>query len=148
VDRRDLTCASNVLDIDHVEHGWPLSNVILGVSVENQAYADERLPLLTKLKGRHVETTMASYEPALGPIVFGADLPDWVIFGGESGAGARPCHLEWAESVKVECAKAGKAFFMKQTGKLAYQNGEKLVGLRRKGEYERVPPSLQVRQVP
>lgn len=46
---------------------WPLPNVWLGVSVEDQATADERIPLLLQTPAA---VRWASYEPALGPVDF------------------------------------------------------------------------------
>lgn len=106
---------------------WPLPNVWLGVSVENQKQADERIPLL-------VDTPAAirflSVEPQLeavslfdwlGPYGPARSLQqppqlDWVICGGESGPGARPFNLAWAESLLEQCRAAGVPFFMKQMG--------------------------------
>lgn len=99
-----------------------LPNVWLGVSVEDQATADERIP--------HLQTTPAavrfiSYEPALGLIDISRYLEphwtaiNWVICGGESGPGARPMHPDWARSVRDQCQAAGVAFFFKQWGEYA-----------------------------
>jgi protein gp37 len=122
---------------------WPLPHVWLGVSVENQATADERIPLLLKCPAA---VRFISAEPLLGPI----DLTDivtrvspgvehhrdalycdvdaeddkdwhgatlgWVIAGGESGPGARPCALEWLESVVAQCRAARVPCFVKQLG--------------------------------
>lgn len=109
---------------------WPLDNVWLGHSVENQETADLRIPFLLKTPAA---VRFISYEPALGPVDFwGAryQLPtggkgsafawgtgvQWVIIGGESGPGARPFDLAWARSVIQECQAADCAVFMKQLG--------------------------------
>lgn len=113
------------------------SNVWLGVSVEDQATADARIPVLLDTPAA---VRFVSYEPALGPIdlravrisdgcaedVLGdgewrgepAAPPgiDWVIVGGESGPGARPCELAWIRSVARQCAEAKVACFVKQLG--------------------------------
>ena len=100
-----------------VRSGWPLPNVWLGVSVENQQWADIRIPAL-------IDTPAAvrflSCEPLLGPVVlkgpsvgFGID---WVIVGGESGRGARPMHPDWARSLRDQCHTAGVPFLFKQWG--------------------------------
>jgi len=102
---------------------WPLPNVWLGVSVEDQATADARIPLLLATPAA---VRFVSYEPALGPVLldpawivpFGPTL-DWVIYGGESGPGARPMHPDWARSARDQCADAGVAFFFKQWGRWA-----------------------------
>jgi len=97
---------------------WPIPNVWLGTSVEDQKTADERIPLL-------METPAAirwvSAEPLLGPIDFEA-VPtmegsiDWVVVGGESGPKARPMHPDWARSLRDQCVAAGVPFFFKQWG--------------------------------
>lgn len=104
-----------------------LPNVWLGVSVENQATADERIPLLLETPAT---VRFVSYEPALGPVDFvkvpgfnriGGINPSrwWVICGGESGPGARPMHPDWARSMRDQCQAAGVPFFFKQWGEWA-----------------------------
>lgn len=41
---------------------------------------------------------------------------DWVIGGGESGPGARPCDVTWLRSLRDQCAAAGVPYFNKQLG--------------------------------
>lgn len=117
---------------------WPLPNVWLGVSVEDQATANERIPHL-------LETPAAvrwlSMEPLLGPVTLGpvcdfsacgdfgdsrcdnaecsARTIDWVVVGGESGPDARPMHPQWASELRDECLKAGVPFLFKQWGEWA-----------------------------
>lgn len=105
----------------------PLENLHLGVSCEDQKQADERIPLLLQTPAA---VRWVSYEPALGPIRFGAlltrvsDIPnmprrsdiDWVVVGGESGPGARPFDLQWALDTIAQCRAAGTACFVKQLG--------------------------------
>lgn len=99
----------------------PLKNCWLGVSVEDQKTANERLPILWQIDAA---VKFVSYEPALGPLDFAEALPDWwesngidwVICGGESGPGARPMHPDWARSVRDQCQAVGVAFFFKQWG--------------------------------
>jgi protein gp37 len=95
---------------------WPLPNVWLGVSVEDQATADARIPLLLQTPAAF---RFVSYEPALGPVDFWNLLHgciDWLICGGESGPGARPFDLAWARSARDQCKAAGVPFFLKQLG--------------------------------
>ena len=119
---------------------WPLPNVWLGVSCENQATADERIPLLIKTP---TAVRFISAEPLLGavdlrvlqhrrefevnaltgdhgvtrPLAGRSELKlDWVIVGGESGPGARPMHPDWARSLRDQCTAAGVPFFFKQWG--------------------------------
>ena len=109
----------------------PIPNIWLGVSVENQATADERIPILLQTPAA---VRFISYEPALGPVDFWkatghADgsfwhAPkfswfndsglDWIIAGGESGPGARPAHPDWFRSVRDQCVEAGIPYFLKQ----------------------------------
>lgn len=102
---------------------WPLPNVILGVTAENQERADERLPELMKL-AKAGWKTVVSVEPMLGQVVLCWFLPrydyrptdgvSWVICGCESGPNRRPMDIEWARDLKNQCQEAGVAFFMKQ----------------------------------
>lgn len=122
----------------------PLPNIWLGVSAEDQARADERIP---HLLATPAAVRWVSAEPLLGPIDletivlrhFGArpndlsqrlgdyvrplsgnftDSPklDWIVAGGESGPGARPMHPDWARSLRDQCAAAGVPFLFKQWG--------------------------------
>ena len=117
---------------------WP-SNVWTGTSAGCQATADDAVPKLLEVPGRH----FLSCEPMLGPVdltrigcddtgkvnalaglVFcdGRNEPaetervHWVICGGESGPGARPMHPDWARGLRDQCAEAGVPFFFKQWG--------------------------------
>jgi protein gp37 len=97
---------------------WPLPNVQLGVSIERQKEADERIPLLLQTPAA---VRFISAEPLLGPLdvqLWMLTYPslDWVIVGGESGPGARPMHPVWARSLRDQCAAAGVPFFFKQWG--------------------------------
>jgi protein gp37 len=117
-----------------LQRQWPLPNVWLGTSVENQEQADKRIPHLLKCPAA---VRFLSVEPLLGPIdlklrsvllgnrggwvnVNGeiGTLPgiNWVIVGGESGAGARPMHPDWARAIRDQCAAADVPFFFKQWG--------------------------------
>lgn len=122
--------AHNVIDAP-----WPLPNVWLGVSVENQQWADIRIPAVLETPAA---VRFISAEPLLGPVCLdafhssdghapGTDLPcelwppgiDWVIVGGESGKDARPMHPEWARSLREQCQAAGVPFLFKQWGEWA-----------------------------
>ncbi len=111
---------------------WPLPNVWIGVSAENQATADERIPLLLELPAA---IRFVSAEPLLSDLTIwaylkgetrdkclttlgGSPLPglDWVIVGGESGNGARPFDAWWAVELIEQCKAAGVACFVKQLG--------------------------------
>ncbi|OBS01868.1 hypothetical protein A9W98_17955 [Mycobacterium gordonae] len=103
---------------------WPLPNVWLGVSAENQQWADIRIPPLLDTPAA---VRFVSAEPMLGPIdlhtdpieagspFWGSQL-DWCITGGESGPGARPAHPDWFRSIRDQCQSAGVAYLHKQHG--------------------------------
>ena len=99
----------------------PLPNVWLGVSAENQQWADIRIPALLDTPAA---VRFVSAEPLLGRIDLtgllvtagGSEQVDWVIVGGESGPGARPMHPDWARLLRDQCAAAGIPFFFKQRG--------------------------------
>lgn len=125
---------------------FPLPNAWLGVSAENQQWADVRIPALLDTPAA---VRFVSAEPLLGPIdlqrtlgrwVPPADHPGWhdvtrapssgnaakqldardvlhwVIVGGESGRNARPMHPDWARGLRDQCQAAGVAFLFKQWG--------------------------------
>ncbi len=122
---------------------WPLPNVWLGVSAEDQRRADERIP---DLLATPAAVRFVSAEPLLGALnlrririapdhhtivdaldgyaitdsIAGSGQErarlDWVIAGGESGKGARPMHPDWARSIRDQCQNSGTAFFFKQWG--------------------------------
>ena len=97
----------------------PLPNVWLGVSVEDQRRADERIGILGSTPAA---LRWVSAEPLLGRIDFDIDqlqVIDWVVAGGESGPGARPMHPDWARSLRDQCAAAGVQFLFKQWGEWA-----------------------------
>ena len=94
---------------------WPLPNVWMGVSVENQKCADLRVPALLETPA---VVRFLSCEPLLGPVQIGHYLAGigWVIVGGESGRGARPMHPGWVRTIRDDCSHAGAAFHFKQWG--------------------------------
>ena len=93
---------------------WPLPNVWLGISAEDQARADERIPYLLATPAA---VRFVSAEPLLGPVdLTQINRLDWVIAGGESGPGSRPMHPDWVRSLRDQCQAAGTAFFFKQWG--------------------------------
>jgi len=105
---------------DHVGWSFPLNNIRIGVSVENQKAADDRLDYLCELASRGWPT-MVSFEPLLsavdpGPWWLSLGSRTWAIVGGESGHGARPMDPDWARSLRDQCKAAGVAFFFKQWG--------------------------------
>ena len=103
---------------------WP--NVWLGFSAEDQEHFDLRWPYVAELDAA---VRFVSYEPMLGPLSLlkwaGSQLPDWLIWGGESGPGARPCKADWARLIVAECVLFNVAVFGKQWG--SYSNNPLIV---------------------
>lgn len=120
--------------------GVVLPNVWLGVSCEDQQRADERIPALLQTPSA---VRFISAEPLIGPLYGldqwlsgGADSRpfwtdrcpvdergfalihglDWVIVGGESGTGARDCHVRWVRNIVEQCQRAAVPVFVKQLG--------------------------------
>ena len=101
------------------EWGKPLPNVWLGVSVENQRYADERIPLLLQTPAA---VRFVSAEPLLDEVDLTPWLPfrsdrtslSWTIVGEESGPKARPMHLDWVRKIRDDCKAARVPLFYKQ----------------------------------
>ena len=93
----------------------PLDHVWHGVSVENQRFADERIPHLFDVPSA---VRFLSCEPLLGPVDLTPWLEQlqWVIVGGESGSKARPMNPHWARDIKDQCMRYGVPFFFKQWG--------------------------------
>ena len=147
------------------EYGIP---AWLGVTTENQEYADRRLTVALTIKAR---LHFASYEPALGPVNFGlfGTLPKsthpsytmvhqvlrWIICGGESGPGARPFNVDWARRCVQQCREADVACFVKQLGATVddptrgYFPASRLRLRNRKGnDMAEWPADLRVREFP
>ena len=152
-------------------------NLWLGVSCENQQAADERIPHLLKVPAA---VRFLSVEPMLGPIRIDARLLtpiqgtsqhgqrfiDWVIVGGESGPGARPCNVKWIRDIVRQCKAAGVPVFVKQLGShpigshyevmsmAGSDQGDKSSIVRWKlrdpkgGDISEFPDDLQVREFP
>lgn len=126
--------------------GTDFPNVHLGVSVEDQATADARIPILLNTPA---SVRWISAEPLLGRVDLCEPLGmwwnqtmecfeangacgfnrnprnhadtaiDWVVAGGESGPKARPTHPDWVRSLRDQCRAAGVPFFFKQWGEWA-----------------------------
>ena len=109
---------------------WPMPNVWLGVSVENQSAADERI---SELLATPAAVRWISAEPLIGAVDLSAfiggpyvTIPgdtvvdsynaglSWVVAGCESGPGARPCDVKWLRWLRDQCRDAGVPFFLKQ----------------------------------
>lgn len=135
----------------------PPPNVWLGVSCEDQQRADERIPLLLETPAA---VRFVSCEPLLGPVSLtkiriasqnfdlnaltglsvhnyeerdgwsnGTSL-DWVIVGGESGPGARPCDVGWIRGIVRQCESMEVPVFVKQLGADPYESHDVQSGIR------------------
>lgn len=105
---------------DHLGAPRVLPNVWLGVSVEDQKWANIRIPALLDTPAA---VRFLSCEPLLGEVslfentrIDTGTLVDWVIVGGESGRGARPMQPRWARGLRDECTTYGIPFHFKQWG--------------------------------
>ncbi|MDT8843655.1 phage Gp37/Gp68 family protein [Paraburkholderia fungorum] len=95
---------------------WPLPNVLLGASVEDQRRADARRDALRDVSQLGWKTWV-SYEPALGAVDWsGWSFIDWMVSGGESGPKARISRPEWHRATRDWCEGAGVPYCFKQWG--------------------------------
>jgi protein gp37 len=106
-----------------------------------------------------------SAEPLLGPVdvsawLYGSNMSprgwirrvplDWVIVGGESGPGARDCHVDWVRSLQGQCEVAGVPCFIKQLGRQPRVSDGVYLNLRDKkgGDRDEWPADLRIREMP
>lgn len=105
---------------------WPLPNVWIGTSVEDDAHVGR----VDALRATPAAVRFVSAEPLLGPLP-SLDLTgiDWLISGGESGPNARPVNADWVRDLRDRCVANGTAFFHKQWGgRTPKANGRELDG--------------------
>ncbi len=99
--------------------GGPLDiypkNIHVGVSVENQRTANERVPILGQVPAA---VRFLSCEPLLGPLQLDLTGINWAIIGGESGPRYRPMEMTWARDIIAQCQAAGTAIWVKQDSAL------------------------------
>lgn len=126
-------------------NGYP--NVWLIVSADQAALARD----VAKLASLPAVIHGVSIEPQLAPVRLGrfAHTLQWVINGGESGAGARPFHLEWARSLVAECGSAGIPIFIQRLGSKPHERGVCLQLQDRAGaNWNEWPVDLRIREFP
>mgnify|MGYP001593748574 CR=1 FL=1 len=134
--------------LKHLPDDWPLPNVWLGVSVENQRWL-ERIDVLKDIPAA---VRFVSFEPLLEDL--GAVLLDgirWAIIGGESGSKARPFDVMWARSLIRQCREQRVPCFVKQLGSKPHIGDyADIVGLRDRkgGDMAEWPFDLRVREYP
>lgn len=95
---------------------WPLPNVWIGVSVEDQKTAASRVDILRQVPA---SLRFISQEPQISHIDWTPNMlhgVSWLIVGGESGPGARPFDVQWARDTVAQCQRSGTACFVKQLG--------------------------------
>lgn len=125
-------------DWPHFLYKGTANHIHLGVSVENQPTADERIPILLQTPAA---VRWISAEPLLGEMDLRTWLRgfqvvragssvgkivveqrpsglDWIVCGGESGRKSRPCNVAWIRSIVEQCQAAGVPVFTKQLGAL------------------------------
>lgn len=148
-----------VMDMGGMTDGlrWPLPNVWLGTSVEDQEAANERVP---ELLDTPAAVRFLSCEPLIDRVSFrwapwvsvdgssinhldGLRPLDWVIVGGESGPQAREMELDWAREIVDQCQRAGVPVFVKQLGS-AWAGSSRSKG----GDPDTWPEDLRVREFP
>lgn len=148
------------------------TGIWLGVSIEDQATADERIPILLQTPAA---VRWISAEPLLGPVdimaytYYGSKVGanrglDWVVCGGESGPGARCCRLDWIRAIRMQCEKARVPVFVKQLGAKPFSLADHLshphcktiapdgfyrfLNDKKGGDISEFPLDLQVREYP
>ncbi len=151
VDRRDaiVITMNSHYELSHQRYWvidtWPLPNVWLGVTAENQATADERIPLLLQCPAA---VRFVSIEPMLGPVDLfdfvhnepaDSDSPpplDWVIVGGETGPGARPMDPAWVREIRNLCREKciNVPFFFKHWGEWVFNDDSCVFSFSRLGK--------------
>ena len=112
--------------------GWPLPNVFVGISAEDQTRFRERSVAVGRLRSAGWRT-WASLEPLLGPVDI-SEFPgvyEWIVSGGESGVGARPDDPDWHRVIRDSCSASRIPYFCKQM----YKKGP-------------IPDDLMVRELP
>lgn len=133
---------------DHLPNDWGngYPNVWLGSSLDPQDKGG------MALFQNHARVKFLSLEPLLGPVDLSPALGhlDWVIVGGESGHGARPCNIEWIRSIVKQCQAAQVRVFVKQMGSnYIHSDGKPYKFTDKKGgDMFEWPKDIQVREFP
>lgn len=135
-------------------HGQAPYNVWFGVSAEDHQRANQRIPLLLQIPAK---LRWVSLEPLLGPVDLaeienaltyydGPQGVQWLVIGGESGAGARPCNISWIRQLKDVGRLAGIPVFVKQMGSNPFYL--KAFSHPKGGDPSEWPIDMRVRQFP
>lgn len=123
---------------------WP-KNLVPMTSVTSA----KSLSRISALKRIPAAARGLSVEPLFESVDLDLTGIDWVVAGGESGASARPFHVEWAHALRQQAKKDGAAFFLKQLGSNPCWKGKSLT-LRDShgGDWNEWPASWRTRKVP
>ncbi len=141
---------------------WP-RNVMIGTTIENQPRLIERMEAIKRLRQEFPGISVfASCEPLLSGLDWKdgynsyLELLDWVVAGGESGAGARPCHPNWARKLRDDCADRTDMcrpwplpFLWKQWGGLHPKSNGRLIDGKEHAQFPRLSygPQLALHQL-
>jgi protein gp37 len=111
-------------------------NIWIGVSIETDRYcwrADHLRQVPASIR-------FISAEPLLGPLThLNLEGIHWLISGGESGLGYRPCDPEWVRDLRDRCQASGVAFFHKQWGGRTPKAGGRLLDGETWDEFPQLP---------
>lgn len=122
--------SERLLELD-AQLNWS-ENIWMGVTVENMDYIER----IDHLRDTCAHIKFLSLEPLLGPLPnLNLGGIDWVIVGGESGAGARPIQEEWVIDIRNQCLDKGVPFFFKQWGGVNKKKNGKILDGRIWNEY-------------
>jgi protein gp37 len=114
-------------------------NIWMGTSIESMDVARRA----DELREVPAAVRFISAEPLLGPLdELDLDGIHWVIGGGESGRGFRPCDRAWARGLRDLCQQAGVAFFWKQWGGITPKAGGRELDGREWNEYPVMLPAM------
>lgn len=150
----------NWLDGERPENVW------IGTTVEDQARADQRIPVLINIPARvrflsceplleEIDLTMAleSFQSHDASLNRNPPPVQWVIVGGESGRNARRSNVEWIRSIVQQCQVASVPVFVKQLGShsgisLNTHGSQYVIKHPKGGDPEEWPADLRVRDFP
>jgi protein gp37 len=138
---------------DYLKNRWhdraPPAHIWIGVSVEDQRRADERISDLAETLAA---VRFLSMEPLLEAVSIRRwiGMLDWIIVGGESGPGARDFSLDWARLVLSETYDSSVNVFIKQLGsKPIGRNGVRITLQHHKGgDIDEWPHDIRIRNMP
>ena len=153
-----LTKRPNRMAAVFQRYGHVPANFRLGTSITSRGNITRAIALIRQV-GQMSNDLFLSVEPLVEDVTGGSLSLDrllkedfdfsrmMVIVGGESGPGARPFHIEWAESIRDLCEEHQVAFFMKQTGSNAYRQGARWATVGKGDHLVDLPEDLRIRMM-